>query len=126
DGEQFLSAQDLGLLGDDEFPFTGACLVSIAPPPNAALDGLPRVRGITVSTAHGHEPSIDAIVRRLNPQVESMEGGAFVYACLIHGVPSAEVRVVSNIVERRNRAAWKLQEAIDVLADTTLAILDQA
>lgn len=126
DGDQFLSAQELGLLNADEFPFTGSCLVGIAPPPNATLDQLPCVRGISVSTAHGHEPSIAAVVRRCNPQVESMEGAAFVYASLIHGVPSAQVRVVSNIVERRNRAAWTLREAIDVLAATTLAILDQA
>ena len=32
-----------------------------------------------------------------------MEGAAFMYACLIQGVPFAQVRAVSNIVERRNR-----------------------
>ena len=35
------------------------------------------------------------------------------YACLIHGVPFAQVRAVSNVVERRNRDAWKLAEAIE-------------
>ena len=126
DGDAFLSIQELGLLGGNEPPFEGGCLSGIAPPTNAAIDALPRVRGISVSTAHGHEPSIAAVVRRLNPQVESMEGAAFVYACLIHRVPSAQIRVVSNVVERRNRGAWKLADAIDVLARTTIAILDQA
>ena len=37
-----------------------------------------------------------------------MEGAAFMYACLIAGVPFAQVRAVSNRVERRNRAAWDL------------------
>jgi futalosine hydrolase len=126
DGERFLPAQELGLLGADEFPFTAGRLVEIAPPANAALDRLPRVVGISANTAHGHAPSIEAISRRLNPQVESMEGAAFVYACVIQGVPCAQVRVVSNMVERRNRTAWKLGEAIATLAVTTFDILDHA
>ena len=33
------------------------------------------------------------------------------YACLIQGSPFAQVRAVSNFVERRNRGAWKIGEA---------------
>ena len=72
--------------------------------------------GITVSTVHGNEASIARVTERFNPDVESMEGAAFMYACLVHGVPFAQVRAVSNIVERRNRSAWKLTEAIAALA----------
>ena len=39
-------------------------------------------------------------------------------------VPCAQVRAVSNYVERRNRAAWKMGEAIDSLNATGLAILE--
>jgi futalosine hydrolase len=58
------------------------------------------------------------------PQVESMEGAAFMYAALLAGVPFAQVRAVSNRVERRNRDAWNLPLAIENLGRTTLAILD--
>ena len=61
---------------------------------------------------HGNERSIAAISERFSPQVESMEGAAFMSACLMHQVPFAQVRAVSNIVERRNRDAWKMAEAI--------------
>ena len=44
-----------------------------------------------------------------------MEGAAFMQACLIHDVVFAQVRAVSNVVERRNRDAWKLAEAIGSL-----------
>jgi len=57
---------------------------------------------------HGNEDSIAAIRRRQKPQIESMEGAAFMYACIIHKVPFAQVRAVSNVVERRNRAAWNI------------------
>ncbi len=64
------------------------------------------------------------MTERFNPDVESMEGAAFMYACLIHGVPFAQVRAVSNIVERRNRAAWKLDEAIAKLGAAARQILE--
>ena len=81
------------------------------------LASLRAVNGITVNTVHGNDDSIARVTRRFSPDVESMEGAAFMYACLIHGVPFAQVRAVSNIVERRNRAAWKLAEAIANLGD---------
>ena len=36
---------------------------------------------------------------RCRPQVESMEGAAFMHACLIHEISFAQVRAVSNVVE---------------------------
>ena len=123
DGERFLTIQELQLLGNDEFPYRGGRLVNDAPPLNTALRDLQAVHGITVNTVHGNEPSIDVVVRRLQPQVESMEGAAFMYACLVQGVPFAQVRAVSNIVERRNRSAWNLKDAIDNLSATAVAII---
>jgi futalosine hydrolase len=126
DGEAFLSVQELKLVGDDEFPWTRGRLVNSAPPDNAVLRSLPVGDAITVNTVHGQDATIARAVERYNPHVESMEGAAFMYACLVHGVSFAQVRAVSNIVERRNRPAWKLSEAIDALAGTVLTIIDHA
>ena len=126
DDDRFLTIQDLGLLGDDDFPFTAGTLRNTSPPQNVVLDRLPRVNGITVNTVHGSEASIARVVARCHPDTESMEGAAFMYACLAQGVPFAQVRAVSNIVERRNRNAWKLGDAIRALGDTALAIIDHA
>jgi futalosine hydrolase len=126
DGDRFLTIHELDLLGDDEFPFTRGQLVNSAPPDNPALRGLPVVEGITVSTVHGNAGSIAAVVRRFTPQVESMEGAAFMYACMIHRLAHAQVRAVSNIVETRNRRAWNVAGAIDSLGRTALEILDRA
>jgi len=126
DAEAFLTIQELKLLGDNEFPFQGGRMMNVASPPNPALRRLPSVDGITVNTVHGNEQSIAAVVARFRPHVESMEGAAFMYACLIHRLPCAEVRAVSNAVEKRNRSAWKLAEAIRGLGETGLDILDHA
>jgi futalosine hydrolase len=119
DDEQFLTLEDLQLSGESEF-------VNLDPPSNPALDQLPAVTGITVNTVHGCERSIAAVTERFNPQVESMEGAAFMSACLIHKVAFAQVRAVSNFVERRNREAWEMAHAIRNLSVAALRILDQA
>jgi futalosine hydrolase len=123
DGDGFLTIQQLQLLGDDEPPFTGGRLVNHAPPASATLNALRAVDGITVNTVHGREQSIACVIERFAPQVESMEGAAFVYACLVHGQPFAQIRAVSNVVEPRNRAAWRLIEAIEDLNATALRLL---
>jgi hypothetical protein len=42
------------------------------------------------------------------------------------GQQFAQVRAVSNIVERRNRDAWKLPEAIANLGATALRMLNES
>jgi nucleoside phosphorylase len=46
-------------------------------------------------------------------------------ACLMCEVPFAQIRAVSNLVERRN-ATWKMEEAIVNLNATALRFLDHA
>jgi futalosine hydrolase len=126
DDRAFLSVQELGLLENYEFPFQAGRLLNAGPPLNEVLLRLPGVHGITVNTVHGNEQTIAAVRQRCSPQVESMEGAAFMYACLMHQIPFAEVRAVSNVVERRNRGAWKITEAIDNLNAVALQIIDHA
>lgn len=125
DGPLFVPAETAGLVGRDEAPFHDGVLVNAHPPISASLAALPQVSGITVNTVHGDETSIATLTARCAPQVESMEGAAFMYACLIAGVPFAQVRAVSNYVERRNRAAWQLPDAIAALGLTATALLQE-
>src|SRR5262245_60488602 len=124
--DAFLTLNDLKLLARDDFPFRDGRLMNAEPPTVAALQQLPRVRGITVNTVHGRDSSIAAVRQQCDPQVETMEGAAFMYACLIRGTPFAEIRAVSNVVEKRNRAAWKMAGAIGNLNAAALGIIDQA
>jgi futalosine hydrolase len=117
DDEAFVAFEDLQLPGQCE-------LASRETPSNSAIAALPAVRGITVNTVHGNPRTIAAVVERFKPQVESMEGAAFMYACLIHDVPYAQLRAVSNVVEKRNRSAWKMGAAIENLGRTALRALE--
>lgn len=126
DGENFLTIHELQLLDENEFPFEGGLLVNTMPPPLKPLATLRQVTGITVNTVHGSERTIAAVRARYAPDVESMEGAAFMYASVIAGVPFAQVRAVSNAVERRNRGAWKIDAAIKSLGDQALRLLESA
>lgn len=119
DGDGFVPFEGLGFDGK-------TVIINDAVPANVALRELPSVTGITVNTVHGHERTIAAVRDRFRPQVESMEGAAFAYACSLSGVPYAQVRAISNVVERRNREAWRLDLAIRNLNDVALRIIEQA
>lgn len=124
DGDDFLTIHQMQLLAESEFPYTDGQLVNAEPPANAVIASLPAVRGITVNTVHGSDATIARVSGRFDPQVESMEGAAFMYVCLVAGLPFAQIRAVSNVVERRNRAAWKIPEAIQNLTRVTLDALE--
>jgi futalosine hydrolase len=119
DGQELLTLEELELPGQSAF-------MNAAPPSYPPFDTLPAVTGITVNTVHGTNASIAAAAKRFNPQVESMEGAAFMSACLLHNVTFGQVRAISNRVERRDKEAWKMADAIRNLGVTALRILDHA
>ena len=106
DGIDFLPSDQLGL---GAHTFDGSC------PDHPGVHGLRKCRGITVNTVHGNEAAIDRMVERMAPQTESMEGAAVFYAAQQSGIPALQVRAISNYVERRNRASWKVQHAVENL-----------
>jgi futalosine hydrolase len=84
-----------------------------------------KATAITVNTVHGNTASITTIVDRLNPQLESMEGAAFFYACRELKVPCVQIRAVSNYVEKRNRDNWKIGLAVKNLNTFALDLIKE-
>lgn len=124
DGADFLSIFDLQLLGRNDFPYTNGVLLGKSGETFGILSALRNVTGVTVNRVHGRESSIEELIKRIHPQTESMEGAAFYYACAIADVPAIQIRAVSNYVERRNRANWKIGEAIRNLNRVLLEYLN--
>ncbi len=115
DGEDFLSLDMLGL---------GISSQSHRPHPSFKTSGLIQVRAITVNKIHGHELSIAKVIARLNPQIESMEGAAFFYACNQFDLPCIQIRAISNYVERRDREKWDINLAVKNLNETLIKLLE--
>jgi len=84
---------------------------------------LQKVKGITVNTVHGNDQSIDKIVKRINPDVESMEGASIFKVCNEFGVSCVQIRSISNNVEKRNKANWNMSLAIHNLNNQVAKII---
>jgi len=84
-----------------------------------------KAKAITVNKVHGNESSIADTVERLNPQLESMEGAAFFYACHELKVPCIQIRAVSNYVEKRNRDNWQIGLAVKNLNNFALELIKE-
>lgn len=115
DGEHFRSIFDLGLENPDDPPFTAGRLIPAPVTLPSHLPPLYPARGITANTIHGSPGSIDKLRTSWNPDVETMEGAAFFYACISAGIPCIQVRAVSNYVETRDKSKWNIPLAVERL-----------
>lgn len=115
DGEEFLSIDQLGL-GQQAQKL-------LRPYRHPLLNKLHSASGITVNRVHGQEKSIQDVVKRYDPGVESMEGAAFIYTANACGWPAMQLRAISNRVERRNREQWSIPLAVKNLNTVLLELI---
>ncbi|MDD4602609.1 MAG: futalosine hydrolase [Bacteroidales bacterium] len=125
DGEKFLSFFDLGLMDPDDTPYVSGALINQSPPTFACCRLLPKVKGITVNTVHGAAGSVALIIKRFKADVESMEGAAFLYACLAEKIPCLQLRAISNYVEERDKSRWNIELALKNLNKTLFEIIKE-
>ncbi|MDX3853835.1 futalosine hydrolase [Streptomyces sp. AK02-01A] len=71
---------------------------------------------LTVSTVTGTAAGAARLTAR-HPRAaaEAMEGFGVAEAAAVHSVPCAEIRAISNAVGPRNRADWRIGQALDSL-----------
>jgi futalosine hydrolase len=79
---------------------------------------------VTLSQVTGVRAVGDALYERFGALCESMEGAAAAHVCALHGVPFLEVRGVSNLVENRDRATWRVAEAANAAQTAVLKLLE--
>lgn len=123
DKENFLDAAELHLLPPDQFPYHAGKLRNITPDSTYGASALKGVKGISVNKVHGYQHSIDKIVQKYDPDIESMEGAAFFYACLMERVPCLQIRAISNYIEDRNKDLWDMPLAINNLNKIALEMI---
>ena len=110
DHHEYIDIFDLGLMSGDSHPHSGRMLTNPLSAIHEGID-LPQATGLTVNSVSGNEETI-ARRRRYGCTVESMEGAAFHYVCLMEGVAFAQVRSISNYVTPRDKSQWKMKDAI--------------
>ncbi|MFJ6746711.1 futalosine hydrolase [Streptomyces sp. NPDC091266] len=117
-------AADLGAETPDGFlPVTELGFGTVAHHPDptlvravAAASGAAAGTVLTVSTVTGSAArTAELAARHPGALAEAMEGFGVAEAAAAHGVPVLEIRTVSNAVGPRDRAAWRIGEALAAL-----------
>ncbi|HBZ24848.1 MAG TPA: futalosine hydrolase [Rikenellaceae bacterium] len=121
----FQTLFDYKILDADTHPFHSGALLApdLSETVEAALSSYKRATAVTVQTVSGLPGKRDQLERDFLPSIESMEGAAFFYVCILERVPFIELRSVSNEVGERERAKWNIPLALDSLRDASKTLL---
>ncbi len=113
---------DLKLVPQNQFPYTKGWLIN-TDLPLLKNTGLIVVKGISVNEITTAKQKVDFYRRAFNPVVESMEGAALHYTCLMENIPFLQIRSISNYIAERNKKKWNMKESIFHLNNELLRLL---
>lgn len=119
--QNFTTLFENDFINENDFPYKNGWLKNRS---SFLLNNpLPKVRGITINTITDNEKRIKTIIDKFNPAIESMEGAAFHYVCLLQNIRFLQIRSISNKVGERDKSKWKLKESIENLNKKLLKII---
>jgi futalosine hydrolase len=112
---------DLSLVPQNQYPFSKGWLVN----KNELLKKvkLKKVKGISVNEITTSKQKVKFYNDTFQPVVESMEGAALHYVCLMEKVPFVQLRSVSNYIAERNKKNWNMKASIIHLNNELLKLL---
>ncbi|MGQ0738565.1 MAG: futalosine hydrolase [Bacteroidota bacterium] len=123
EAKQLKTVFDLGLRGRNTFPYAGGWLMNRST--EMSKIKLKKVKAISVNCISSSKEMIRLHRDRYHPVLESMEGAALHYVCLMERVPFIQIRAISNYIGERNKNKWKLKEAIINLNNELISLLNK-
>lgn len=125
DKNGFYTLGEKEMLNEDSFPFTGEVMHSLGNFEIEEVDSLIPVKAITVNTIHGTQEKIKRLKDKYKAEIETMDGAAFFYVCLMEKVPFLQIRSISNFVEIPKVENWYLPLALKNLTKSLMNILGE-
>jgi len=125
DKNTFYTLYEKELMDPDEYPFVDGLLHSLGNLEIEEVEALIPVKAVTVNTLLGTQDSIDRVIRKYNPEIETTEGAAFMYSCMKQKVPFLQIRSISYFVEIRRVESWNIPVAINTLSETIISIFEE-
>ena len=109
--EKFTTLFDNGFADKNEFPFTNGWLVNDSDTlfKDASLHV---VNGVTINKVSDSLLQTQQLLSNFNADIESMEGAACHYVCLLQKIPFIQLRSISNSVGERDKTKWAIKDAI--------------
>ncbi|MES1198223.1 MAG: futalosine hydrolase [Chitinophagaceae bacterium] len=114
---------DLKLLPQNQFPFKKGWLANS----NKEIlkkSKLKQVAGISVNQITSSKQMIGFYKDQFDPIIESMEGAALHYVCLMENIPFIQLRSVSNYIGERNKKNWDMKKSIVNLNEALIKLLN--
>lgn len=113
---------DLKLVPQDQFPFKKGWLIN-----NHHIlkkTTLKKVKGISVNEITTAQKKVQFYTEAFQPVIESMEGAALHYVCLMEQIPFLQLRAISNYIAERKKTNWNMNESILNLNKELISLLD--
>jgi futalosine hydrolase len=101
---------DLGLVPGNQFPFSNGWLINKSG--ILKKTKLKKVKGITTNEITTAKQRIKLYRENFDPAIESLEGAALHYVCLVEKIQFLQVRSVSNYIGERNKKNWNMKDSI--------------
>lgn len=113
ENQQMKSLFDAGFQSHDSHPYSKGWLENEHEILNRIK--LHKANAITVNTVTDDRHIIKAYKNKFEAGIESMEGAAFHFVCLMEGVSFLQIRALSNWVGDRDKSNWKIKTAVENL-----------
>ena len=109
--EKFTTLFDNGFADENEFPFLNGWLVNNT---DAIFEKslLQVANGVTINKVSDSLLQKQQLLDNFNADIESMEGAACHYVCLLQKIPFIQIRSISNSVGERDKTKWVMKDAI--------------
>ncbi len=117
----FQTLFDMGLANPNQWPFSNGIMDNYTLINNKVVENIKIVKGSTIQSIQATKENNTAI----NLDVESMEGAAFFYCCMMQKLPFIQIRSISNYVGERDKSRWNIPLAVDNLNNTIVDILKE-
>ena len=121
ENNQIVTMFDLGFADHDHSPYKKGWLVNS----NELLrkTKLKKVTAVSVNQVSSTSKTRNMLVEKFDPLLETMEGAALHYVCLMEKIKFLQIRAASNYVGDRNKKNWKLKESIQNLNIELISLL---
>lgn len=114
---------DMKLVNANQYPYNKGWLVN--PGKNLLKrTKLKSVSAVTVNEITTGKKKIDFYKDEFNPVIESMEGAALHYVCLMENIPFLQLRSTCNYIGERDKNKWKMKEAVSNLNKELIRLLE--
>ncbi len=119
-GKTILTLNEAGI---EDPPFRGGRIYTENEYLQMILKVLKPVAAITVNTVTGSAVTIERMIEKFHPDIETMEGATFFYICSRDKTPFIAIRAISNRIEPRDKKKWDIPLAINNLSERLKEIL---